>query len=319
MKRKMKGKIGKVIKELCVFGVVIAIGTNIVGCGDDTKKESKKTTKTNMVTTSDSSEETTVNNENETITEEQEIDVSTDTATKESDSDTVAQQVATTKKEETTKKVETTTSKAQVTTTQKPVPTTTKKQETTTKKQAETTTKAPTVSKTWFNQKGYKITPVAEAVKAINAGETREEYICNIVMKEEKMTDWDIADGYKSIMGRFIYNKNNKSISYAAFDRNTGIALYESCSFGEMLMEVKLTIKGKETKVYMDGGASAFESGFWVYVPETVNSNDIVYMCWTDNNVKRKDGYVQGKKTYLLDEVYDFDAKNVFFLTVGDK
>lgn len=103
MKRKMKGKIGKVIKELCVFGVVIAIGTNIVGCGDDTKKESKKTTKTNMVTTSDSSEETTVNNENETITEEQEIDVSTDTATKESDSDTVAQQVATTKPVETTK------------------------------------------------------------------------------------------------------------------------------------------------------------------------------------------------------------------------
>ena len=73
MKRQMKSKIGKVIKELCVFGVVIAIGTNIVGCGDDTKRESKKTT--NMVATTDSSEETTVNNENETITEEQEIDV----------------------------------------------------------------------------------------------------------------------------------------------------------------------------------------------------------------------------------------------------
>ena len=109
MKRQMKSKIGKVIKEVCVLGVIIAVGANIVGCGNDTKKESKKATKTNMVTTTDSSEETTVNNENETITEEQEIDVSTDTATKESDNGTVAQQMVTTKKEETTKKVETTT------------------------------------------------------------------------------------------------------------------------------------------------------------------------------------------------------------------
>lgn len=94
MKRKMKSKIGKVIKELCVFGVVIAIGTNIVGCGDDTKKESKKTTKLLQTEVTDETK-TIPPSENEETTIGIEITTSSENE-------------ETTTEEETTKPVETT-------------------------------------------------------------------------------------------------------------------------------------------------------------------------------------------------------------------
>ncbi len=287
-----------------------------VGCGKETTKEATSTTEE----VNSSEEETGTSEITDDATSESETTTDAPTTT-------VKQEEATTKQEETTTKKQevTSTKKQEVTTTKKQETTSTKKQEeTTTKKQEETTTQAPVheETKTWFEQKGYVITSKDEATsEAYRIGALHEctasfissvdvdEYFSSRGLKCEGIGFTGMTCCYEQ--DGIWYDYEHESYSIIAFDRYTGIAFEFNGDIGEF------EVDGEKITYEVTGGAGRGTRMYEIISP--IEYDGLVYLVAKSSNLTYKGNeLVAGAKMYTIDEIYDFDAKDVYFLSVDD-
>ena len=296
----------------------VVVSSLLTGCGKEATKETSSTT----VEASSNEEETGTSETTDDATSESET-------TTETPSTTVKPEETTTKKEEatTTKKQEiTTTKKQEETTTKKQETTTAKQEETTTKKEEETTTQAPIPEepKTWFEQKGYTITEKSLASTLGNLTTPAHECTCTVEINEYE-DSW-YKDGYKQIEGWIsLWCETCKSPTIEAFDRNTGMiySVYKQSGKwnDEGFYEVQANIDGKSTTIYVEiGKGGAYVIG--VHCPKEYDG--VVFLWGNSDDITDVSGFGYGvdesvTTIYKLDEIYDFDAKDVYFLSVDDK
>ena len=253
----------------------------------------------------------------ETTKKKQEI-----TTTKKPQTTKPKQEVTTTKKPQTTKpkqevtttkKSETTKPKQEATTTKKPQ-TTTSKQETTTVKKEETTTQNTVDTRTWFDKKGYTITSKANATsKAFSVDDSHD---CDAKFEAliDDTSEWVTSKGLMDIgIGTSIWcDYEHDLYEIIPFDRYTGNAYSFNGSEGEF------EINGKKISYEISGSAGGGD--YFVEVICTKGYDGVVFLVAKPENLTYKgDNLTAGSKIYTIDEVYDFDKEEVFFMTVDDK
>lgn len=314
----------KRIKYFSVLMTTAILCINVAGCKEEAKKENKSTIERTTISGQIEIESSTIklDESNTSVNEESTSKVleltSKNEETTSEKSETTTKEETTTKKTETTKKPETTTKKSETTTkksettTKKPV-TTTKKEETTTKKPEETTTKAPERPKTWFDQKGYKITAKSKVLNAINGSETREEYKCNLVIEE---SIWEENPEYKWISW-WITDGEGNWINLCPFDKYTGIEYDTGFKYADGYLSTTRMINGKEVTIYMDGAMAGNSIYKGIAVPKDYDG--IVFVCGDAGSISINRELAEDKGPFVLNEYCSFDADDIYFISVNDK
>lgn len=202
----------------------------------------------------------------------------------------------------------TTTASSITTATTTTTTTTTQKPTTTTKKSITTTTTVP-AKKSWFNERGFKITPLTSDF-CMNRD---PEHVCpsnksiGIVEGQTDAYGNNVNIPGKKVVHFLSLGAGESTFNVVAFDRYTGVALAHAVE-----TELKVNDDEYSATCYIRKGLAAGVPMFEVRVNCTDNYDGIVFCV-------SKDIKYPGVAGCTLDELIDFDTAEYYFFSASNK